>query len=546
LHRESFTTVLQAVDPLLGRTVIIKRLNAAAMTHLPHFREEARMLASLEHPNLVSLLDYDESGPEPYQVLSFVEGGSAGAFLASDQRMDPRAALPLLADVARALDHIHQAGYAHYDVKPANVMIGARGNPILVDLMAAFLAPELASEGRILGTPEYMAPERWRGELTGALADIWSLGITAYELLTGQRPFTGDPATIKRLVTEQKVDLSRLPAGLPPFLNDILARCLAVEPTERYPDAASVAADLQLLLEDWQGANAGAQTVEIPQVGRRFLLHVEHTEAGTQGAYRDVEIRGVLGSGSFGQVYRAHDRVGQREMALKILKTEWVEQKDAVLRFRREAAILAAIQHPHIVRVFNYGRFGGSFFLCMEIVEGQTFGELMKERGALPWREAIDRIEPLLDALDCLHARDVVHRDIKPANIALSGDRVVLMDFGLARSVDMTDLTAAGQVVGTPRYMAPEQFRGTRASAATDLYSLGAVLFELISGQPLRQGRGLPALVAECLYDDPPSLAAVAGKVPAPVVQAVDRLLRRDPEERAASAQVRALFAAAR
>ncbi|HSC29668.1 MAG TPA: serine/threonine-protein kinase, partial [Vicinamibacterales bacterium] len=196
-----------------------------------------------------------------------------------------------------------------------------------------------------------------------------------------------------------------------------------------------------------------------------------------------------IGRGGMGVVYEAVDERLQRAVALKtVLPAADPHMRE---RFLREARAAAAVSHPHICQLFEIGEHQGNPFLAMELLEGQSLASRL-EAGALPPAEAIALALSMLSALEALHQRGIIHRDLKPSNVFITPHGVKLLDFGLARPVtldaDTTSVTMPGLVLGTPRYMAPEQARGQEIDARADIFSAGALLFELLSGRPAFTG----------------------------------------------------------
>ena len=211
------------------------------------------------------------------------------------------------------------------------------------------------------------------------------------------------------------------------------------------------------------------------------------------------EILGALGAGGMGQVYRARDLKLGREVAIKVLSPELASDSERLRRFEREARAIAALNHPHICVLHDVGRHDGIDFLVMEYLEGETLAERV-DRGALPLSQTLEYAMQISDALDKAHRAGIVHRDLKPRNIMLTKAGAKLLDFGLAKlraplagSADSVlptrDLTAQGAIVGTLQYMAPEQLEGKDADSRADLWALGAVLYEMVTGKKALRGR---------------------------------------------------------
>ncbi|MBI4862609.1 MAG: serine/threonine protein kinase, partial [Candidatus Riflebacteria bacterium] len=214
------------------------------------------------------------------------------------------------------------------------------------------------------------------------------------------------------------------------------------------------------------------------------------------------QILGQIGQGGMGVVHRALDTELDRVVALKLLSGRFAEEEGAQERFQREIRVLAGLSHPNIVRVFDCGEFDGCPFYSMEIVEGGDLETRIRNGGALPLDETLRLLQQAAEALAYLHQRGLVHRDVKPANMMLDRTGVLkLTDFGLARTVTGTLITTEGQIIGTPRYMAPEVLRGHDAAAPQDVYALALSAHEILSGRPCFRGAKGPDLMAQILLE---------------------------------------------
>src|SRR5688572_1472139 len=241
-------------------------------------------------------------------------------------------------------------------------------------------------------------------------------------------------------------------------------------------------------------------------------------EPGTRlGSY---EVLDGIGAGGMGEVYRARDPVLQRDVAIKIVRSDVCHHPDSLARLRREARALAALNHPHVATLHELAEFGGTCGLVMELVDGDTLAELLSRR-RLSTDETMRLGAQIASALEAAHDRGLVHRDLKPANIKVTTDSAVkVLDFGLARSeaeapdaVASTLMTSPGTVVGTVAYMSPEQARGAPVDRRTDLWAFGCVLFEMLSGSRPFDGPSHSDIVAAVL-DKEPDLAALPAQVP--------------------------------
>ena len=245
-----------------------------------------------------------------------------------------------------------------------------------------------------------------------------------------------------------------------------------------------------------------------------------------------------LGEGGMGVVYAARDERLQRTVALKTLSSLGRDE-NARKRFWREARAAASVNHPNICQIYEIGEDGGELFIAMELLEGEVLADRLR-RGPMSAPDALPVTLGILSALSALHSRSIVHRDLKPSNVFLTAHGVKLLDFGLARpEIDgsysgESDVTRSGVVLGTPRYMAPEQASGETIDPRSDLFAAGAIIFEMLAGRPAFGGRTLAEIVHATRYEQPPALTG------SPVVAAIDRVIRqalaKKPADRPASA----------
>jgi predicted Ser/Thr protein kinase len=245
------------------------------------------------------------------------------------------------------------------------------------------------------------------------------------------------------------------------------------------------------------------------------------------------EIDSLLGQGGMARVYRGTDLVLGRRVAVKVLATNLVSDPQFVARFRLEAQAAASVSHPNLVSVFDTGSEGDVHFIVMEYVEGRTLDETLNAEGPLDSPRAVRIAEAVCSALAAAHARGIIHRDIKPANILLQPDGVVkVMDFGIAKSADAPSLTNAGFVVGTAAYLSPEQARSLPADARSDIYSLGCVLYEMLTGVTPLTGETLVDIAHKLATEEPLPPSSVNPKVPAEIDRIVMRALAKNPADR--------------
>jgi len=258
----------------------------------------------------------------------------------------------------------------------------------------------------------------------------------------------------------------------------------------------------------------------------------------------NYEILGLLGAGGMGEVYQARDTRLNRTVAIKILQGHLALDGDVRQRFEREARIISSLNHPHICTLYDVGHEDGMDYLVMEFVEGESLAERLA-RGPMPIAELLKTGAEVADALDRAHRQGLVHRDLKPGNIMLTKSGAKLLDFGLARALppsrSMSDLssptmsrpiTAEGTIVGTFQYMAPELLEGGEADARSDIFSFGAVLYEMATGRRPFEGRSQASLIAAILKETPQPVSSLAPLSPPALDRTVMRCLEKNPDDR--------------
>jgi serine/threonine protein kinase/tetratricopeptide (TPR) repeat protein len=259
------------------------------------------------------------------------------------------------------------------------------------------------------------------------------------------------------------------------------------------------------------------------------------------------EVRAALGAGGMGEVYRATDTKLGRDVALKVLPAEMAQDAERLGRFRREAKVLAQLDHPNIVTIYSVEEAEGVHFLTMQLVEGLPLDRLISQTG-LPVEQIVEIAEGLADALAAAHEKGIVHRDLKPANVMVTNEgRVKVLDFGLAKDVRGSNLgdatmtsdsrTQVGVVMGTPAYMSPEQTSGRPLDHRTDIFSFGVLLYEMSTGKRPFGGSSSAELVSAILRDTPPSVTDSRPDLPSDLARIIRRCLEKDPRHRVQTAR---------
>src|SRR5215470_16641483 len=252
------------------------------------------------------------------------------------------------------------------------------------------------------------------------------------------------------------------------------------------------------------------------------------------------QIQGLLGTGAMGEVYRGHDPSIDRLVAIKVLRPELITGSGAeqlLERFRREARAAGRRFHPNIVAIWDYGEDDGIPFLVMELIEGKSLDEILKASGLLAADRSIRIITQVLNALGFAHESGVIHRDVKPSNImVLQQDHIKVADFGIAR-IDASDFTIVGDLLGTPAYMAPEQLSGGPVDHRTDLFAVGVILFEILTGVKPFRGKSITEIISFMETRGPEDIRALNPAVPYALKRVITKSVAFAPAERYSDAE---------
>lgn len=509
--------VYKAEDTKLGRIVALKVLSASSAEDKKAKRRlllEARSASALNHPNIVTIHSIEETPEGDFIVMEYVEGETLKSVIERSP-LEVARLLELGAQVADALFAAHSAGLIHRDIKPGNILITPRGQAKVLDFGLAKLVQKddeklsgemtlskLTQAGVIVGTIAYMSPEQTRGEELDFRADIFSLGCVLYQAATGKLPFTGPSvlSVFHEIATVEPPAPSAVSPSLPQGLDAVIRRALAKEPSRRYGSAAELAEALRSL-----------------RFANRYQIHRE------------------IGRGGMGVVYMARDPLLDRDVAIKVITPDLLS-REAEERFKREARVVAKMDHPAIVSVYDIGDHEGSLFFVMPFIQGTNLRSLLQDE-ALSLGDVVDIGIQVADALEYSHAQDVVHRDIKPENILVARRdsaadiRVRVTDFGLAMATAENRLTKTGSVVGTISYLSPEQLSAKTIDARSDIYSLGIVLYECLVGKPPFSGE-IQSVLYRIAHDIPDSPRALGAGISEDLDAIVMQCLEKDPARR--------------
>ncbi len=463
-------------------------------------------------------------------------------------------------------------------------------------LATSSLKIEKTAPGIIYGKISYLAPEQARREPLDGRTDLYAAGILLWELLTGRQLFpVGRPGAgssdansdaLQRARDPRAPAPSTLTSRVPPALDRIVMRALASEREDRYPDGEAMRADLAAFLAETSPKTDAARLVEFLRPLYADEIAAERRERPTliaeakgllsgaiaspdqaaaahaatisgPSSHRPGEdprigttlggryyVRRLCGEGAMGRVYEAHHIDIGRRVAIKVLHASFLTSADLVERFRREARAASKIGHANIVDVTDSGTTpDGAFYFVMEYLDGTNLEELIDSNGPLGVERALLITAQITRALEAAHTAEVIHRDLKPANVMLvsrkeEDDFVKVLDFGISKDLDIAGgdrrvaLTRPDVAIGTPVYMSPEQAAGKPADALTDVYAVGGLLYEMLTGCPPCAGTDAIDVLHKKAHEDPVPVASLRPNLPAEVERLVTRALSRAPRDR--------------
>lgn len=571
---------------------IIRREHETDRSFLARFLDEARIQAQLHHPGVAQILEAtNDSDGKPFVVVEHIEGRNLSDVRARASQLGVRITWPegiaLGIMMGEALAHVHDRTDAdgkpleivHRDLSPQNVMVSYGGELKLIDFGTARAENRRCHTvaGIVFAKPGYVAPEVANNTPGGIPADLYAYGIMLWELIAGRRFLMGDSTQHMALVGAGKRNPTPLAQliGAPPELDQIIQKLTATQISERYEGAGKAVSDLAKLLQRSPSMADGDRSVRgrVANLMRR-LYPAEPARSRAEFArlvaeYKAIEARPLpipaspeppaaepadpsllagtpyklvseLGRGSMGVVYQALHLDLSRTVALKLMDPDKLGGS-AVDRFRAEARSIAGLSHDNLIKVFDFGvAQDGRPYYAMEYLVGESLERKLAKDGELPYREAVGIALQAARALEAAHGAGVLHRDVKPGNLLLTAQGVVkLFDFGLAAEPVVTSGDAeALHVVGTPEYMAPEQAQGGSADVRSDIYALGAVLYELITGYQPHVAKNLVELLdlKRRVLPVPPSERRPEAGIPKALDALLGKMLSADPQKRPQSA----------
>ncbi|HEX9562702.1 MAG TPA: serine/threonine-protein kinase [Gemmatimonadaceae bacterium] len=495
----------QEIVDALGRSLSL--VTAPDPAHAAWLHMEARHLAHRNHPSIPTTYHYwslnRDSRRGPGYLRRWISAETGGSRLRRVGREDVPSVLHMLRSLGSAVAYLHDTGIAHGAVSPESVWMAPSGRIWILGWQWA--VPREAIPSGCTPDPRWTPwPPEWlaTGWLPTPGADQWQLAATCFAALTGELP-----------PSEDVPPLDLLDPDCPQAVVDILGRALNRDPAHRFPTVSA-------LLRSLEHAGSAPRRFTDRQVPAR----ADSDEARVRWAVGDdYEIRGFLGRGTFGSVWRARDLSLEREVALKVLHPHVTEDPAVVARFQREARLAAQLTHPAIIPIFDWDDVAGVSWYTMELAEGGSIADLVARSGPRPFDEIAAQVDTVLDALTAAHSKGIMHRDLKPENILIDRyRRWRIADFGIARAED----EAAG-ATGTPAFAAPEQLLGESQGPAVDFFAAAGIVAFALSGEPPFPGIDSAAILAQQLANQ-----FDARRFPEPIAAWLQRGLAADPSAR--------------
>ncbi|HWO10731.1 MAG TPA: serine/threonine-protein kinase, partial [Polyangiaceae bacterium] len=542
---------------------LIRKEHRDDASFLARFLDEARIQAQMQHPGVAQVLEaaLDQEG-QPYVVVEHIQGRDLAEIRQRAAQLKLALswsdAVAIATSIADALAHVHERTdpegrpleVVHRDLSPQNIMVSYAGDTKLIDFGTARGENRRCQtiNGVVFAKPGYVAPEVAANNPGGAAADLYALGIVLWELCAGRRFLQGD--SHEHLAAVAKGERTPPPLSLwlavPRELDAVVAKLTATQIADRFASAREAAEKLTKLLHQAPSLANGERSVRAriahlmlrlypAEPGRARAEFAELVASARQtggarpewtGAPGKVDVKELLFPGTRYRLLReiAHGPMSVvheaqhvdlgRKVALKVLDRQRCRSHEAASRFRHEARVVAQLEHPNLVQIHDFGvSADGRPYYAMEYLEGETLADRLARQGRLPWAEAVSLCVQACQALEAAHALGVIHRDIKPQNLFLTRDGVVkLLDFGITQSDVEPDRTSSEclSLVGTPEYMAPEQIGHGPVDERADIYALGSVLYELVTGCLPHQGANTVTLLDNKVHDKvkPPSQRA--------------------------------------
>ena len=564
IGRGSFATVYLARHTENKQLCAVKSMHLELVSDgelLARFQREADILMQLDDPHIVRIMEHGSDNNSPFIVMEYVDGHSLKWYITSHGQLELLTALNYTRQIAEGLDMAYEHGVVHRNIKPQDILINSKGVVKIADfgLARSRETMTLTQSNVFLGTAYYISPEQAEsGHSADIRSDLYSLAAVLFEMLTGQPPYEGDTAVdiVIKHMNDKIPSICRLRPDLRSSADAFMQKALAKSPAERYQTPKEFIMALDLFERD-QTLYPGSAELDDPAVsvvnateavndqillsGQDTPFNLAQSSASKVYNLSKYQLLECIAVGGMGEIWKALDTQLKRYVSIKLLHPAIQQVPDFITRFEQEARIVASLHHPNIVKIYN---FHVSYppesdpplcYMVMEYVDGGTLRDL---RHRLSMSEAVGFVIQAAQGLDYAHSKGIVHRDVKPGNMLLRKDgHLLLCDFGIAKFLEgSATSTIPGSVVGTPKYIPPEQAEGT-VDCRSDIYSLGIVLFECLTGHPPFTADTPLAMILQHLHEPLPVKYLRTAGVPEPLEKVLVKMTAKSPADRYQSAQ---------
>ncbi len=535
LGQGGMAQVYLAFDINLQRQAALKVINApfrADADYIERFEREARAIAQLTHPHIVRLYRYGQVGQLLYIAMEYIEGQDLKAMLTpyhTQQKLLPLEDIRrIMRQICTALDYAHNKGVIHRDIKPPNILLDQAANAVLTDF-GLVLLDDRQTRGEAFGTPYYIAPEQAISS-AGALpqSDLYAMGVILYEMCTGRLPFYAQHAYDLAMLhlSEPPPSPRTINPHLSPAIEAVILKALLKPPEERYQRGASLADALDKAIDYGVGRQKKRKFIPAP---------IQPLLPGMQlGPY---VITNQISHGPKADVYQGYQVGTTHKVVLKLLLLKTPADEENQPYFQQQTQTLITLQHPHLVRIYAIDTYHYMPYLLMDYVAGGTLQSWLAGRKGtdkpipLPGIERI--IRGVAVGLDYAHTHSVVHDNLRPANIMITTmGQVIVTDIGLAQLMVSLDHTAFGSTLHTAAYISPEQTDGKVRRISNDVYALGIILYEMLTGRvPFEADLPLDVLIKH-KTEPVPSPLDLNPQLPASIEPVILTALSKQAEDR--------------
>jgi serine/threonine protein kinase len=494
---DSLGILYRGRDTSLDRPVMIRKIPDQEEFVIAGILEQVKAASTLNHSNILAVYDSGKDDEGWFICMQYPEGHTLRQHM-NRGPMNISEICEFSTQICLALAYSHKKKIIHKHLNPERIYVS--GGQIRI----ADFGLELEMEpGGFFLTQQYSSPEQILAHEVDPRSDLYSFGVILYEMLYGCVPFSGQDAELQH-VKKPLVFPENAQRWSPNFLNKIIQKTLHKDRQQRYRSAEEIIEEL-----------------EIADIVPGMILDERY------------EILKEVGRGGMGRVYMAKDLDLDEVVALKVLRAEISADPLIQKRFTSEIKVARMITHPNVVKVFDIGKYKGNRYISMEFIQGISLDEWLHGNPNSEVRTLLTILAKIIQGVQAAHSQGIIHRDLKPQNVLL--DRSLnphVLDFGIARSRIIVNTTYSGQVVGSPKYMSPEQIQGKEHDKRSDIYALGVIMFYMFTGREPFTGDDARTIVMKHLTEPVPSMRGLNPAIPVWLENIVLKTLEKDPSLR--------------